>query len=231
MNLESLCSTHFPDFSSAADSRMQNLMTGARIVDLPAEKLIFQPGHECTHYYLLLEGTVRVFVLTARGREVLLYRVRGGEGCVMTTSCLLADDPYNVFGMSDGVVRAFAIPAHLFHQTLKGSEFFRHYVFRSFAHRLSLVLARLEALVEGDIDQMLAEALLDHSHNNTLTMTHQRLADQIGTAREVVSRHLKGFEKKGWVKLSRGSIDLLDDDALTRFARKNSFRSSRPLTV
>jgi len=199
-------------------------MTSARIVDLPAEKTIFQPGSQCGHYYLLLEGTIRVFVLTASGREVLLYRVQGGEGCVITTSCLLGDDAYNVFGTSDSVVKAFAIPSSLFHETLQSSEAFRKFVFRGFAHRLALVLARLESLVEGDIDQMLTDVLLQLSQNNKVSTTHQLLADRIGTAREVVSRHLKRYETEGWVKLSRGSIGLLDTSALKAQASKKFLR-------
>jgi len=222
LNAEFFWTTYFPDFAGSADSSIQKLMASARIVDLPAEKTVFQPGSQCAHYYLLLEGTIRVFVLTASGREVLLYRVHGGEGCVITTSCLLGDDPYNVFGTSDGVVKAFAIPSSLFHETLQTSEPFRKFVFRGFAHRLSLVLARLESLVEGDIDQMLADVLLQLSQNNKVTITHQLLADRIGTAREVVSRHLKRYETEGWVELSRGSITLLDIAALKRHASKKS---------
>ena len=225
MNGEILWKTHFPDFASSTDLSIQKLMASARIVDLPADKTIFQPGSHCGHYYLLLEGTIRVFVLTASGREVLLYRVQGGEGCVITTSCLLGDDPYNVFGTSDGVVKAFAIPSSLFHETLQTSEPFRKFVFRGFAHRLSLVLARLESLVEGDIDQMLADALLQLSQNNRVSITHQLLADRIGTAREVVSRHLKRYETEGWVKLSRGSISLLNTTAIKTHAGKRSTRN------
>ena len=225
LNGELLWKTHFPDFAGSVDLSIRKLMASARIVDLPADKTIFQPGSHCGHYYLLLEGTIRVFVLTASGREVLLYRVQGGEGCVITTSCLLGDDPYNVFGTSDGVVKAFAIPSSLFHETLQTSEPFRKFVFRGFAHRLSLVLARLESLVEGDIDQMLADALLQLSQNNRVSITHQLLADRIGTAREVVSRHLKRYETEGWVKLSRGSISLLNTTALKTHAGKRSTRN------
>ena len=222
LNAELLWTTHFPDFADSTDPSLQKLISSARVVELPAEKTIFQPGTQCAHYYLLLAGTIRVFVLTASGREVLLYRVQGGEGCVITTSCLLGDASYNVFGTSDCVVKAFAIPSSLFHETLQASEIFRKFVFRGFAHRLALVLARLEALVEGDIDQMLTDALLNLSKNNQVKITHQLLAEQIGTAREVISRHLKRYETAGWVELSRGSIRLLDISALKKHATRKT---------
>jgi CRP/FNR family transcriptional regulator len=184
--------------------------------------MIFQPGSQCGNYYLLIDGTIRVFVMTSSGREVLLYRVSQGQGCVITTSCLLGEDPYNVYGITDDPVRAFAIPSMLFHETLNHSEAFRNFVFRGFAHRLSRVLSRLEDLVEGDIDQMLAEALISQHQKNKVTLTHQKLAEHIGTAREVISRHLKHLENKGWIELSRGSIRLLDINALTEQARQGS---------
>ena len=220
LNVELLWNSRFPDFADSRDPSIKKLMASARIVDLPPEKTVFQPGSQCAHYYLLLEGTIRVFVLTASGREVLLYRVQGGQGCVITTSCLLGNDPYNVFGTTDDVVKAFAIPSSLFHETLQNSETFRKFVFQGFAHRLALVLARLESLVEGDIDQMLADSLIQLNQNNQVRMTHQLLADRIGTAREVVSRHLKRYETEGWVKLSRGSITLSDINALKRHANR-----------
>ena len=214
MDVERLWREVFPGLSDAGDAALKKLMQAARIVELPSEKTIFQPGSACGHYYLLLEGSIRVLVLTTSGREVLLYRVQRGEGCVITTSCLLGDESYNVYGITDGPIKAFSSPSHLFHETLRNSERFRAFVFRGFAQRLALVLGRLADLVEGNIDQMLADALITLALNGRVNVTHQALADQIGTAREVVSRHLKRFESQGWLHLSRGCISLLDPTAL-----------------
>ena len=222
MNTKELWRATYPEFAKSDDPHIQRLMCQSRVVEVPSEKTIFQPGSPCGNYYLLIGGSIRVFVLTASGREVLLYRVTQGEGCVITTSCLLGEDPYNVFGISDTTVSAFAIPSSLFHETLAHSEAFRTYVFRGFAHRLSRVLTRLEDLLEGDIDQMLAETLIAQAREGKVTVTHQKLADQIGTAREVISRHLKHFEKKGWIALSRGLIQILNVKALEEFARNQS---------
>lgn len=227
MNTTELWHATYPDFAKSDDAHIQKLMTNSRVVEVAPEKTIFQPGSQCGNYYLLIDGTIRVFVMTASGREVLLYRVSQGQGCVITTSCLLGEDPYNVYGISDDPVRAFAIPSPLFHETLNHSEAFRNFVFRGFAHRLSRVLSRLEDLVEGDIDQMLAEALVSQHKDNTVTLTHQKLADQIGTAREVVSRHLKHFENEEWIELSRGSIRLLNLRALKEHARLGSHSKNR----
>lgn len=219
MNTDELWRENYPDFAQSDDPHIRHLMAQSRVVEVPSEKTIFQPGSQCGNYYLLINGSIRVFVLTSSGREVLLYRVTQGQGCVITTSCLLGEDPYNVFGISDSPVRAFAIPSTLFHQALNKSELFRTYVFRGFASRLSRVLARLEDLVEGDIDKMLAEVLIARCQESKVILTHQKLADQIGTAREVISRHLKRFEKMRWIALHRGWIQILDIKALEDLVR------------
>ncbi|MEY2700773.1 MAG: hypothetical protein RIQ52_1528 [Pseudomonadota bacterium] len=209
----------FPAFLNSGDPVIEHLMACARMTELAAEQMVFQPGSQCDHYHLLLHGAIRVFVTTPGGREIFLYRVRRGEGCVMTASCLLGSDPYNVFGISEGSVSAYSVPAHVFHQSLSQSLFFRTFVFQGFGARLASVLSRLEDLMEGNIDQMLVDALMAFSQHGCVNMTHQALADQIGTAREVVSRHLKHFELMGWVKLSRGRIILNNTAALSLYAK------------
>jgi CRP/FNR family transcriptional regulator len=167
----------------------------------------------------VLAGTVRVQILTPSGREVLLYRVSPGHACILTTSCLLGANDYPAFGITETQVSALAIPAGDFHQAIGQSAFFRAFVFSGFADRLSGVIVRMEELLEGDIDRMLAKALLDSARDGKVDMTHQDLAVAIGSAREVVSRHLKRLEIRQWVKLSRGSLQLINYEALETLAR------------
>lgn len=220
MKNESVWNAWFPDFVRAGEPALEKFINAAKFLELPAEQTVFQPGSQCANYYLLVSGSIRVFVLTPRGREVLLYRVQTGEGCVMTTSCLLGEAPYNVFAITDSSVTVIAVPTQVFHETITLSPTFRRFVFRGFTQRLANVLMRLEELMEGDIDQMLADFLIDHNQSGLVVTTHQMLADQIGTAREVVSRHLKRFEGEGWVQLSRGNIRLLNPDAIASYSKK-----------
>jgi CRP/FNR family transcriptional regulator len=207
-------SRYFPAFSSSLDQALAGLMKAANFLDLPAGQTIFQPGGHCGNYLLVLAGTVRVQILTPSGREVLLYRVTPGNACILTTSCLLGANDYPAFGITETQVDALAIPAGDFHQAIGQSAFFRTFVFSGFADRLSRVIVRMEELLEGDIDRMLAKALLDAAKEGRVAMTHQDLAIAIGSAREVVSRHLKRLETMGWVKLSRGSVELIDQKSL-----------------
>jgi CRP/FNR family transcriptional regulator len=212
-------SRYFPAFSSSPDQALAGLMKAANLLDLPAGQTIFQPGGSCGNYLLVLAGTVRVQILTPSGREVLLYRVNPGNACILTTSCLLGANDYPAFGITETQVSALAIPAGDFHQAIGQSAFFRAFVFSGFADRLSGVIVRMEELLEGDIDRMLAKALLDSARDGKVDMTHQDLAVAIGSAREVVSRHLKRLESRQWVKLSRGSLQLINYESLETLAR------------
>lgn len=217
-----LWNRYFPNFSPAADSAMARLMAQAKLMSLPAEQTIFQPGSLCGHYLLVLEGTVRVQIVTPSGREVLLYQVQSGNACILTTSCLLGGNRYPAFGITDQAVSALAISADDFHHAIGQSNVFRTFVFAGFAQRLAHVIGRMEELVEGDIDCMLARTLLNSAADDRVRMTHQDIAVAIGSAREVVSRHLKRLEDKGWVKLARGSLDLLDRESLEKLAYKHN---------
>lgn len=198
------------------DPTLVALFTSAATLSLDAGAIVFHPGSHCGHYYLLLEGQVRIFVLTASGREIELYQVRPGEGCVMTTACLLGETPYNVTGVTLTPVRVLAIPAALFQATINRSPPFQAFVFKSFAQRLQGVLQRLEALMDGNITQRLIDVLLEAHVDQVVRRTHQSLADQVGTAREVISRHLKALEHQALLELGRGRITLIDLDALMK---------------
>ena len=211
-------SRYFPDFVESRDESLQRLMTAARQLNLPAGQTLFQPGGACGNYLLVLEGSVRVQIMTPSGREVLLYQVKPGNACILTTSCLLGANAYPAFGITETAVSALAIPADDFHRAIGQSTFFRTFVFSGFSERLSGVIGRMEELVEGDIDRMLAKTLLDAARDGKVTMTHQDLAVAIGSAREVVSRHLKQWEGKHWVKLARGNLELLDIARLRELA-------------
>jgi CRP/FNR family transcriptional regulator, anaerobic regulatory protein len=210
---ENLWKSHFPDFVASGDSAVRQLMDAAAVVGMPAGQQVFYPGKSCEHYLLMLSGSIKAQIMSADGREVLLYHVQPGDSCVLTTSCLLGGNQYPAEGYTETDIRAFAIPAHVFHRCLQQSDFFREFVFRNFSKRLTDVIKRMEAITFGSIDQKLARLLLSGGET-LLNKTHQQLALELGSVREVVSRHLKRFESCGWLNLSRGSIEIVDAAAL-----------------
>ena len=217
---QALWEAHFPEFINAGEAGINSLMSSAKLVELPARKQVFYPGAVCEQYLLVLEGSVKAQIISEGGREMLLYRVRSGDSCVLTTSCLLSGDNYPAEGVTESEVLAFAISSHAFYRCIDQSAFFREFVFKKFSARLSDVIALLEDVTFSAIDTRLSKALLAEA-SDVITLTHQELATKLGSAREVVSRHLKRFEAYGWVSLNRGTVTLLNRDALIKVAAKH----------
>lgn len=211
-----LWETHFPEFAKCADPPLRRIMDAATLVHFPAMQMLFYPGAACQNYLLVLRGTVHARMLTESGRELLLYQVCAGDCCILTTSCLLGNTTYPAEGITEDEVTAFAISKEDFFLALEGSKFFRHFVFSTFSNRLAKVIERMEELASGAIDRRLARALLS-AEGILVNKTHQDLAVELGTAREVISRHLKQFEQNGWVRLGRGKLEITDRETLRSF--------------
>ena len=208
---------YFPQFTESGDAAMKSLIASAQLLKLPAGQQVFYPGSVCENYLLLLEGKVKTQLISEAGREILLYHVCSGDSCVLTTSCLLGGDAYPAEGITETEVLAFAISSHAFHRCIEQSAFFREFVFKNFSARLSNVIIRMEDIVFGAIDLRLSKFLLA-SGENQLNVTHHELAAELGTAREVVSRHLKRFESYGWLRLNRGTVAIINASALQQIA-------------
>ena len=220
LSVRELWEDNFPEFIKAGEAGINSLMAAAKLVELSAGQQVFYPGAVCEQYLLVLKGCVRTQIISEGGREMLLYRVGSGDACVLTTSCLLSGDQYPAEGIAEGNVLAFAISSHAFYRCIEQSAFFREFVFKKFSARLSDVIGLLEDVTFSAIDTRLCKALLAEE-SEVITLTHQELATKLGSAREVVSRHLKRFEVYGWVSLNRGTVTILDKDALLQVAAKH----------
>lgn len=195
------------------------LLQQARQVQLPAQTPVFRQGDVCQHYLLVLAGSVRVLTRAQNGREIVLYRLGAGDSCVLTTSCLFGNARYPAEGITDSAVTALAIPAADFHRVLQESAAFREFVFHSFTTHLASVITLVEEVAFGRLDVRLARYLLEHCDaERVLRTTHQALATELGSAREVISRLLKELELQGRLELQRGSIRILDPVALQALA-------------
>jgi CRP/FNR family transcriptional regulator len=181
--------------------------------------VIFGPGNAAENLLLLVSGTVRVQQLSEAGREIVLYRVHGGESCVLTTACLLAFEDYSAEGIAETDVEAILIPRDTFDELMSASREFRAFVFEAYSKRITDLFMVIEEIAFKRMDIRVAQKLLElKDAQNTLHLTHQQMAVELGTAREVVSRQLKELERRGWLTLSRGVIELRDGDAIKRLA-------------
>lgn len=178
-------------------------------------KVIFSPDNLPGSLLFLAEGTIRVSQISENGREIVLYRVEAGQSCVLTTACILTEEAYGAEGIAETEVTAIELPRSAFDRLVAESAEFRNFVFAAYSRRLVDLLHVVEEVAFGQIDKRLAARLLALSRGDSaLQVTHQQLATELGTAREVVSRQLTEFQRRGWIEQSRGSIRLLDRAAL-----------------
>jgi CRP/FNR family transcriptional regulator, anaerobic regulatory protein len=210
---------HFPALAELDDPAWKEALAEAQTLNLPAGMAVFREGDQCSNFLLVIDGAVRVQKLSESGREIVLYRVEEGQSCILTTACMLGGKSYSAEGYTETEVQAVALPHHAFQQALHGSRGFREFVFDVYAERVTELLMLIDAISFGRIDQRLAACLLEYAKDgDSLALTHQELARELGTAREVVSRLLKEFERRGWVKLGRGKITLQQRQGLEQAA-------------
>ncbi len=212
----------FPGLVGLDPEVRTGLVDRSRVLSVPTGTVVFGPGHEPENMLLLLEGTVRVQQTSESGREIVLYRVRAGESCVLTTACLLAHEDYTAEGIAETDVVASAIPRAVFDDLVARSEQFRQFVFNAYSRRITDLFMIIEEVAFRRMDIRLAQKLLELEQDGAVQTTHQKMAAELGTAREVISRQLSEFHRRGWVAQSRGVIEITNRDGLSGLAQTNA---------
>jgi CRP/FNR family transcriptional regulator len=187
----------------------------AQTLSVPAGAVLFDERQPCQGFPFILEGGIRVVKAAANGRELPLYRVLPGESCIITSSCLLAHADYNARGVTEGATTLVLLPRDIFDELLAQPPF-RNFVFQLFAERMADLMQLIEEVAFRKLDQRLAGLLL--GKGKLLHATHQQLADELGSVREMVSRLLKGFAEQGLVRLGREQVEILDAAGLRKIA-------------
>ena len=200
----------FPSLESMSPES-QTILSKGRAMKAPVGTFLFGVGDLCSSFLLLLDGTVRVYVGSDEGREMSLYRIERGKTCLLTTSCLMGQSTYPAIGRAETDVSGVVISNPLFDELLSGSPEFRELVFKDFSQRLSIIIQLTQEVAFNKLDLRLAQFLLNHDLSK---ITHQQIALELGTVREIISRLLKQFQDEGLVKLHRNRIQLLDSVAL-----------------
>ena len=208
----------YPALAGLAAEELAGLLAHAQLVEVPAGTALFGSGSPCRQFPFVLSGSIRV-AKVGEGRELQLYRVGPGESCVLTSSCLVGNSDYPASGIVESDAKLVVLPRETFDDLMARHAPFRQYVFGLFAERLADLMGLVEAVAFHKLDRRVAGALL--GRGKFVAMTHQQLADEVGSVREIVTRVLKGFADDGWVRLARGSIEILDAAALRRAAEGN----------
>jgi CRP/FNR family transcriptional regulator len=213
---ERLCALYPALQGLPTPEREAGLRQHTQLHSVPAGRLLFDQGAPCQGFPMVLSGCIRVARGSPSGRRLELYRVSPGELCVVSTSCLFGQVPLSAHGQTTEPTELVLLDAAGFERWC-AHEPFRRYVFGVFADRLADMMALAEAVAFQKLDQRLAHALL--GHGSTRHATHQDLADELGTVREIVTRLLSRFERAGWVRVSRERIELLDAPGLRALAQ------------
>ena len=205
----------YPVMAALPAALRDKVLAQAQTVTVPAGTVLFDDRQPCLNFPFILAGCIRVLKATAGGRELPLYRVWPGESCVITSSCLLGHADYSARGVTEGDTTVLLLGRPLFEELLDQPAF-RDFVFHLFSERLTELMQLVEEVAFRRLDQRLAALLL--GHGRVVHATHQQLADELGSVREMVSRLLKGFSEQGHVRLGREQIEILDPAGLRRLA-------------
>ena len=206
----------FDFLESLGDSFHRDLCAQCVPVHINSGSFICMEGDETQVLPLVLEGTARVFYIGDRGREITLYRIEKGESCILTASCIMSHHVFPAHAVAEGDIEAIGVPQASVRDWTSRYDPWRTFLFELLSRRLATVISTLDEIAFKRVDERIARFLLDGSsaENGRIESTHVAIASDIGSSREVVSRILKDFEKRGFVDLGFKRIEVLDRPSL-----------------
>lgn len=207
----------YPVFRSLPSPLQDELVTHTLLARLEQGAVVFDENQACQGFPLLLSGRVRVIKAAPSGRELLLYSVSPGESCILTTSCLLGETQYHARGVVAEEVEMAILPPPVFKKLADSHEPFRNYIFSLFSDRMTDLMQLVSAVAFQKLDQRLAALLV--ARPSPIHTTHQALADELGSVREIISRLLRQFSEQGWISLGREQIEVVDSESLSKLIR------------
>ncbi len=216
-----LLKRHFPTL--AVDTALSTAIAAqTKCATFTRGKTICFEGDHCSHLALVGAGTARVYKLAESGREITLYRVEPGECCILTASCMLSGRVFPANATVEDELQALLIPQSHVLAWMQTHQAWQHFLWHLLAERMSDVIGLVEEVAFRRMDARLADYLLEQcpAQDPVLHATHQQIAADLGTSREVVSRMLKDFQLRGILELGRGRVTLQRLDRLRDFGRE-----------
>jgi len=206
---------NLPFLDEAPEDFRNVFMQQATQASLPAKSTVCHQGNECQQLPILLSGQARVFKLSESGKEITLYRISPGESCVLTASCIMSDISFPAIAETEEDIEVLLIPASAVTDWFEKYPVWRQFIFQMISLRLDSILTVIEEVAFQRMDIRLSNYLSSAtSDEDRIKTTHQQIADELGTAREVVTRLLKDLEADGKIELQRGMIRILDREKL-----------------
>ena len=216
-------SSYFPIWDQLTPAQQAQLARSARLRTAPRGTLLHNGSEDCVGLLAVCSGALRAFIRSPEGREVTIYRLFERDICLFSASCMLKSAQFDVSAEVERDARLWIIPADVYQSVAASSAALANYTSELMASRFSDVMWLVEQILWRSQDRRLASFLLDESalqESRTLSITHDRIAAHMGTAREVVTRLLRYFQGEGMVRLARGTIELIDEDRLRAWAEE-----------
>ena len=212
----------FPFWDKLTEEEQKNVCRNAASVIYPAGAFIHRASEDCVGVLLIREGQLRVYIQSEDGRDITLFRIYAGEACVLSASCFMQEITFDILIDAEKDSRVLVIPTAVIRRLADENIYVENYIYKQAVERFSDVMWTMQQILFMSFDKRLAVFLVDEAAKtgeDTLTMTHDQIARYTGSAREVVSRMLKYFEKEGLVELARGRVKLLHKKKLQELTR------------
>ena len=212
----------FPFWDQLTAGEQDMLCRYTRPVKYPKGSRVHSPLESCVGILLLRTGQLRAYLLSEDGRDVTLYRLFGGEVCILSASCVMESVNVDLYIDAEEDTEAYCISAGIFRKLMQQNVYVRCYAYQLTAERFSDTMWTMQQVLFMSADRRLAIFLTDElakTGGTEVRMTHDQIAKYMGSAREVVSRMLKYFAQEGWVRLFRGGVEILDKKKLQELAR------------
>ena len=212
----------FPFWEQLTAEEQDMLCRYTRPVKYQKGARVHSPTESCVGILLLRTGQLRAYLLSEDGRDITLYRLFGGEVCILSASCVMDAVNFDLYIDAEEDTEAYCISAGIFRRLMKQNVYVRCYAYQMTAERFSDTMWTMQQVLFMSVDRRLAIFLTDEiakTGSEDVRLTHDQIARYMGSAREVVSRMLKYFAQEGWVKLYRGGVQVLDRKKLQEIAR------------
>lgn len=211
--------SYFPIWNKLTDEEKKALTKSVFLRKVTKGTRLHDGGSECTGLFLIKTGQLRAYILSPEGREVTIYRLFDRDICLFSASCMMRSIQFDITIEAEKDTEAWVIPVDVYSRLLEKSLPVSNYTTELMAARLSETMWLIEQIMWKSLDKRVADFLLneaDIEETNVLKITHEAIANHLGSHREVITRMLKYFQNDGMVSISRGTIELLDYDKLRK---------------
>ena len=214
-------SNYFPIWSKMTPGHQQRLTDSADFLKVKAGTVVHNGSMDCLGLLLIQSGQLRVYTLSSEGREITLYRLFDHDICLFSASCVMPNIQFEVIIEAEKDCELWVLPSCLFKDLMEESAVVANYANQLISSRFSEVMWLMEQIMWKSFDKRLAAFLLEEStleNSTSLKITHEKIANHMGTAREVVTRMLRYFQSEGMVKLTRGTVEIVNEEKLEKLS-------------